>query len=66
MAADTVLSHIHHSQRVPAPGSSSNASKRFANIVTMKGDGRGSDGRKAHGLLESFRIAIHQRRFDPE
>eukprot|EP00965_Chrysotila_dentata_P127901 4229814-Pleurochrysis_carterae.AAC.1 len=66
MAACTVLSSIHHFQRVSAPGSSSKTIKRFANIVTRKGGGSVSAGRRAHGLLERIRIAIHQRRFDPE
>eukprot|EP00965_Chrysotila_dentata_P174131 5748464-Pleurochrysis_carterae.AAC.1 len=40
--------------------------KQWANIVTRKEGGKEFIGRRAHGLLKSFRLAINQRRFDPE
>eukprot|EP00965_Chrysotila_dentata_P046576 1547412-Pleurochrysis_carterae.AAC.1 len=51
-----VFSSLHYSQRVPAPAPGSNAIKRFANIVTRKGRGKGSAGRRAPGLPENFAL----------
>eukprot|EP00965_Chrysotila_dentata_P162847 5378022-Pleurochrysis_carterae.AAC.3 len=55
---------LHHSQRVPVPGT--NAVKRCANVVTRKGGRKGYAGRRASGLLETYRFIINQRRLDLE
>eukprot|EP00965_Chrysotila_dentata_P083710 2762219-Pleurochrysis_carterae.AAC.1 len=54
LTAYTVLSSLYHSQRVPGPVPGSIALKLWANVVTQKGGGRGSAGRRAPGLLEPF------------
>eukprot|EP00965_Chrysotila_dentata_P189077 6173126-Pleurochrysis_carterae.AAC.1 len=50
-------------QRVPTPHP--NTVKRLWAVLTRKAVSKGFGGKRAGGLLEAFRVAINQKRYEP-
>eukprot|EP00965_Chrysotila_dentata_P119035 3935261-Pleurochrysis_carterae.AAC.1 len=63
-ALHLLLASLYFKSRVPAP--SKDSLRRISNILTRRAVGKGAVGKKAAGLVESFRMVINQRRYNPD